>query len=175
MEIKYKNTIEDVEIFCNYFSEKFLKGSLYIEKFLLVAIPFFSGIYYSNVENTSLYFFTNSVVMTIIVIYMIFKLEPKFKRNVAKKQAIKMFNKNKYFSNEKTLSIDNESIIVKYDNDSLEIKLNKGIVLDVLDKYIIIIATRKIGYERNLIIPINVFNSEEEKNEFIEKIESIIL
>jgi hypothetical protein len=53
--------------------------------------------------------------------------------------------------------------------------LNKGIVLDVLDKYIIIIATRKIGYERNLIIPINVFNSEEEKNEFIEKIESIIL
>ena len=36
-----------------------------------------------------------------------------------------MFNKNKYFSNEKTLSIDNESIIVKYDNDSLEIKLNK--------------------------------------------------
>ena len=32
MEIKYKNTIEDVEIFCNYFSEKFLKGSLYIER-----------------------------------------------------------------------------------------------------------------------------------------------
>jgi hypothetical protein len=174
MEIKYKNTVEDVEFLLSYYSSNFLKNYFYPLYVISIIIPFFSGIYYSYRRNNILYFFTNSVVMTIMAPYILIKLEPKFRKNIIKRQTIKLFNSEKYFSTEKYLSIDNNLIIVKYDNTSLEIKLNKDIAFDVLEEYILIIVKKELGYKKKLIIPNKVFNSEEEKIKFIEKIKSKI-
>jgi len=170
MEIKYKNTVEDVEFLLNYFSLRFFKYYFYPLYFICIAILFSSGIYSSYKKNTILYFFTNSVALTIIVPYVLIKLEPRLKKYVIKRKAIKKFNSKKYFSIEKYLNIDNNLIAVTYDNTSLEIKLNKDIIIDVLEDYIIIISIKEIGYKKKLIIPTNVFKSEEEKEEFIKQL-----
>ena len=91
MEIKYKNTVEDVEFLLSYYSSKFLKYYFYPLYFISIVILFFSGIYYSYKRNNILYFFTYSVVMTIMVPYILIKLEPKFKKNIIKRQTIKLF------------------------------------------------------------------------------------
>lgn len=169
MEIKYKNSLEDIEFLLNYFSSKFIKGSK-IFKYIVISIPFFSGIYYSIIKNNILYFFTNSIVMNIIFIYIMVKLEPNLKKNICKKQANKMFNNEKYFSEEKVLIISDESIIIKCDEGRIEIKLNKSVLLDVFEDYILIISKKGVGYKNKLIIPSNAFKSELEKKDFIEKI-----
>ena len=87
MKIKYKNTIEDVEFLLNYISLKFFKYYFYPLYFICVVILFSSGIYYSYKENNILYFFTNSVVLTIMVPYILIKLEPRLKKNTIKRKA----------------------------------------------------------------------------------------
>ena len=170
MKIKYKNTVEDIEFLLYYFTSRFLKYYFYALYFICIVILFSSGIYYSYKRDTILYFFTNSVVLTIVVPYIQIELEPRYKKYVTKREAIKKFNSEKYFSIEKYLKIDNNLITVTYDNTSLEIELNKDIVIDVLEEYILIIAIREIGYKKKLIIPTNVFKSEEEKEEFIKQL-----
>lgn len=170
MEIKYKNTIEDIEFLLSYIQSKFLKYYSYPFYFIIIVFLFSSGLYYSYRRNNILYFFTHSVVMTIMVPYILIKLEPKFKKITIKRKSIKKFNSKKYFSTEKYLSIDNNLITVKYDNTSFEIKLNKDITFDELEEYILIIYIKYPGYKKQLIIPKKVFNSEEEKNEFIKKV-----
>lgn len=170
MKIKYKNTVEDIEFLLNYFISRFLKYYFYVLYFICIVILFSSGIYYSYKRNTIVYFFTNSVVLTLIVPYILIKLEPRSKRYIAKREAIKKFNNEKYFSIEKCLNIDNNLITITYDNTSLEIELNKDIVIDVLEEYILIISIKEIGYKKKLIIPNNVFKSKEEKDEFIKEL-----
>lgn len=170
MEIKYKNTVEDIEFLLNYFSSRFLKYYFYPLYFISIAILFSSGIYYSYKEETIVYFFTNSVVLTIIIPYVLIKLEPRLKKDIIKRKVIKNFNAGKYFSIEKYLNIDNNLITVTYDNTSLKIELNKDIVIDVLEDYILIISIKEIDYRKRLIIPNKVFNSEEEKEEFIKQL-----
>ena len=40
----------------------------------------------------------------------------------------------------------------------------------MFEEYILIIVRKELGYKKKLIIPNKVFNSEEEKNEFIKKV-----
>ncbi|MFU7517664.1 hypothetical protein [Clostridium sp. HCS.1] len=166
MEIKYKNTVEDIEFLLGYFTSRFLKPYFYLLYFICIVILFSSGIYSSYKKNTILYFFTNSVALTIIVPYVLIKSEPRYIKKVTQKEAIKKFNSEKYFSIEKYLNIDNNLITVTYESTSLELELNKNTIIDVLEEYILIIDIEEKGYKKKLIIPTNVFKNEE-KEEFI--------
>ena len=53
-------------------------------------------------------------------------------------------------------------------------KLNKHILLDTIEGYVTIIHLMKSGYKYKLIIPNNVFESEKEKETFINLIKEKI-
>ena len=53
-------------------------------------------------------------------------------------------------------------------------KLNKNTQIDIVGKYIMVLNAKESGYKSKLIIPINIFNSEDEKNIFIDKVIKLI-
>lgn len=164
MKIKYKNTIEDYEFFFKHFIYKYIHLTKF--KYFISSIAFISGIYYSIKSRTIVYFFTNSIIMTAIVVYLLKKMEPSYINKLSHNLALKNFKKYKELSEEKSLSIKNKSIIISYKYSIFEMKLNKYTKLDIVDKYIMILNIRESGYKSKLIIPINVF-MDEEKEEFI--------
>ncbi|WP_195263463.1 hypothetical protein [Clostridium sp. 1001275B_160808_H3] len=172
MEIKYSNKIEDYEVFFKHFAYKYIHFTRI--KYFISSIAFISGIYYSIELKNIMYFFTNSIVMTLIVFYLLKIMEPNYINKLSKKLALKNFKKYENIANEKTLIIDNKLVIINYKNSTFKMKLNKDTKLDIIDKYIMILNVLESGYKSKLIIPINVFNSEEEKNKFINYIKEMI-
>ena len=64
MEIKYRNTIKDIEFLIKHMQYK-LGFTKY--KYFICSISVISGIYYSIKLKNLIYFFTNTVIMTLIV------------------------------------------------------------------------------------------------------------
>ena len=172
MEIKYKNTIEDYEFFFEYFAYKYVRFTRI--KYFISFIAFITGIYYSIELKSIRPFFTNSVIMTLIVFYVLKKMEPSYIKRLSKKLALKNVKKYEDIIAEKSIDISNESIIIYYKNSNFEMKLNKNTQLDIVGKYIMVLNAKESGYKSKLIIPINIFNSEDEKNIFIDKVIKLI-
>ena len=171
MEIKYRNTIEDIEFLIKHMQYK-LGFTKY--KYFVCLISVISGIYYSIKLKNLIYFFTNTVIMTLIVFVWLKKTENKDIERISKKLAIKKCKKDKYFISEKKLIIDNKSIFIYCNKNNFEIKLDKFVELYVVDKYILILPKKSSGYKKKIIIPIKAFKNEEEINIFIEKVRTII-
>ncbi|GAA0756205.1 hypothetical protein [Clostridium sartagoforme] len=172
MDIRYRNEIEDYVFFSKYFVYKYAHFDKI--KYFISSIAFISGIYYSIELDTIIYFFTNSIAMTSIVFYLLRKIEPNYINKICNKIVLKNFNKYKDMASEKTLSISDESITINYEESIFKMKLNEDIKFDVIDKYITIFNIKDSGYKNKIIIPINIFKSEDDKNKFIKDIEKKI-
>lgn len=172
MKIEYNNSIEDVEFlikFCN------LKMGFTKYKYFISSIGVISGIYYSITLKTPLYIVTNTIIMTLVVFYWMKSTEENDLKRISRRSARKYCNKDKYFTAEKTLIIDKDLLIINYLNDRKEINLNNPFTgLYVVDNYVIIVPKNLHGYKNKIIIPNNVFESEEEKNNFANDIKKII-
>lgn len=173
MEIKYKNSIEDIEFLIKYWN---LKMGFTKYKYVVSSIAIISGIYYSVKLKTSVYFITNTIIMTTIVFCLLKRTEENTINRISRRDARKYCRRDKYFTAEKTLTIDKDLLIIKCLNDRIEINLsNQFIGVYIVGNYIIIVPKSLYSYKSKIIIPNDAFKSEEEKNNFTNEIKSIIL
>lgn len=172
MKIEYKNSIEDIEFLIRFWN---LKMGFTKYKYFISSIGVISGIYYSITLKTPLYIVTNTIIMTLVVFYWMKNTEENDLKRISRRAARKCCNKDKYFTAEKTLIIDKDLLIINYLNDRKEINLSNPFTgLYVVDNYVIITPKNLYGYKNKIIIPNNAFESEEEKNNFINDIKNII-
>lgn len=172
MKIEYKNSIEDIEFLIKFWN---LKMGFTKYKYFISSIGVISGIYYSITLKTPLYIITNTIIMTLVVFYWMKNTEENDLKRISRRAARKCCNKDEYFTAEKTLIIDKDLLIINYLNDRKEINLNNPFTgLYVVDNYVIIIPKNLHGYKNKIIIPNSAFESEEEKNNFINDIKNII-
>ncbi|MGG7057889.1 hypothetical protein ACQPUY_07310 [Clostridium nigeriense] len=173
MEIEYKNSIGDIEFLIKYWN---LKLGFTKYKYVISSIGIISGIYYSITLKTPLYIFTNTIIMTGIVFFFLKKREIYYLNRISKRDARKYCRKDEYFTAEKTLTLDKDSLIINCINDRIEINLNNPFIgVYVVDNYVIIVPKSLYSYKSKIIIPNNAFKSEDEKNNFINYIKNKIL
>ena len=171
MEIKYINTVEDIEFLIKYMQYK-MGFTKY--KYIVCSISVASGIYYSIKLQDLFYFFTSTIIITSVLFFWLKKTEDKDISRISKNRALKKCRKDKYFTSEKTLILKDKKLLIYCNDDELEIKLDRYVELKVIDKYILIVSTRWLSYKKKIIIPSNKFETEEQMSEFIEIIKSMI-
>ena len=167
MEIKYINTVEDIEFLIKYMQYK-MGFTKY--KYIVCSISVASGIYYSIKLQDLFYFFTSTIIITSVLFFWLKKTEDKDISRISKNLAIKKCRKDKYFTSEKTLIVKDKKILIYCNENEIEIKLEKYVEVKVIDKYILIISMKSPGYKKKLIIPNNIFGNQKEMSKFINEI-----
>ena len=167
MKIKYINTVEDIEFLIKYMQYK-MGFTRY--KYIVCSISVVSGIYYSIKLQDLFYFFTSTIIITSALFFWLKKTEDKDISRISKNRALKKCREDKYFTSEKTLIVKDKKILIYCNEDEIEIKLERGVEVKVIDKYILIISMKSPGYKKKLIIPNNIFRNQEEMSKFINEI-----
>lgn len=99
-------------------------------------------------------------------------------RKKLKQRSYKYYKDKQLFSAEKLIEVKNGYIEVTYNDNKLNIPLNKNIFVDQFKGYIIISSVfmkNKIKKVYPLIIPINIFENERDKENLLRNIEKKIL
>ena len=167
MEIKYINTVEDIEFLIKYMQYK-MGFTKY--KYIVCSISVASGIYYSIKLQDLFYFFTSTIIITSVLFFWLKKTEDKDISRISKNRALKKCRTDKYFTSEKTLIVKDKKILIYCNENEIEIKLEKYVEVKVIDKYILIISMKSPGYKKKLIIPNNIFGNQKEMSKFINEI-----
>ena len=185
MNFKLKNTINDVEILVEYTHINMFGLKIYYSFMSMIAILtptiICSYFFINDVMYSDNYFLTKIIslviiivfviILTLIIKYIFLNLLPKLIRKRYKKFASDVYKKsNIFFSAEKIIIIKDEYIEVSYNEKKLNIKLGVNTFVDEFKGYIIIseiFMKNKIKKVYPLVIPITIFESQEEKEEFI--------
>ncbi|MBE6053918.1 MAG: hypothetical protein E7212_08400 [Clostridium sartagoforme] len=177
MEIRFKNVLGDLEIFTSYIplKVKWVYNLFWIIKPASILIPVTFGVYNSIVESNIKYFFIQSIIETIILWYLVFKIEPKFRKNFLKKFAKYLFNNDKFYKQEKILKLSNNGVNIKVNNKYINIKFNKNTIVDEYKNHILIFSKFPMNLKYKIIIPVSIFENEIKKREFINELKSRII
>jgi hypothetical protein len=183
MDIKFKNSIQDVEALLEYNYLKSAWWKIYYMLLSLIGIltPITVIIYtiksdpefYLNIFILSFYILM-TIVFTLFTIYLFFKFLPKLIIKRLKKIAYKQYKNKQIFSAEKIIELKDTYIEVTYNNNKLHIPLSKNSLIDEFKGNIFISSIfmkNKITKVYPVIIPITIFESNEIKEEFIKSIE----
>ncbi|MCR1950650.1 hypothetical protein NSB31_29715 [Bacillus cereus] len=184
MNIKFKNNIEDIEKLLEY---NYLKSFWWKKYYMFLSViailtPSIVIIYtirsdpkfYLNIFILSFYALI-IIALTLFIIYLFLKILPKLMMKRLKNIAHKYYKKKQLFSAEKIILLKDEYIEVKYNEKNLNINLDKNIFVDQFKGYIIISSVfmkNKIKKVYPLVIPITIFESEQDKEIFITNIEN---
>lgn len=169
MEVRFRNTLDDLEVFTEYLPLKvrWLSNGFWMLKPLSILIPVTMGIYNSIVESDIKYFVLQSIIDTIILWWLIFKIEPKFRKKFLKNFARRLFNNEEFFRKEKTIKLSNNGVNINIDNKDINMKFNKNIIVDEYKGRILIFSKIPMNLKDKIIIPTSIFENEIKKNEFI--------
>lgn len=183
MILKFKNDKEDVEALLEYTYLYLIWWKIYNITLSVIGIvtPAIIVINVIRTDSNFLnYIFISSIfilfmiVLTFFAVYLFFNIMPKLIIKRLKKLSYKYYRDKELFSSEKIIVLKDRCIEVTYNDKSLNIPLNKNILIDQFKGYIIISSVfmnNKIKKIYPLVIPFNIFESKENKEEFIKEIE----
>ena len=131
------------------------------------------------IDNHNSYSYISMTIIFIVItpriiflsIYLHFYIIPKLIVNRFKNDATKIYRNNEqFFSSEKIITIKDKCIEVDYNNKKLNIEIRRSIFVGEFKGYIIItdiFMKNKVRKIYPLVIPINIFESEEDKKNFM--------
>jgi hypothetical protein len=175
MTMKFKNTVEDIEIWMEYRVFEIISFRIFKFVIYLIAIlhPIFLMIKSLNKDNyiypriiSLSIIILGTIIELIITIYILFSLLPKWIRYVLKKESNKLFKKKKIFHCEKEVIIEEKGIKVICANKEYKIMLKKNTRFNEYKEHIFItevIMKNKPIKIYPIIIPVEIFNKEKIK------------
>jgi hypothetical protein len=166
MEVKVKLTEQDVIDFNLHHlkTSPTLKKSILIQRLIgPICFTLFIGIGY-RVSTLPLWYLSSMFIIASILWYKFYpkRIEKKFKKQVNK---IIEEGTNKDIFAESTIIIDEEKIVKSSEYTDNTIKWDAIEKIDICDKHIFIYNSSISA----IIIPLSIFNSQDEQNEFINK------
>lgn len=169
MEVRFRNTLDDLEVFTDYLplKVKWLNNLFWMLKPLSILIPVTMGIYNSIVESDIKYFVIQSIIQSIFLWWLFFKIEPKFRKKFLKNFARSLFKNDDFFRKEKVVKVSNDGVNIKVGNKDINMKFNKNIIVDEYKGRILIFSKIPMNLKNKIIIPTSIFENEIKKNEFI--------
>lgn len=177
MEVRFRNTLDDLEVFTSYLplKVKWLNNLFWMLKPLSILIPVTMGIYNSIVESDIKYFVIQSIIQSIFLWWLFFKIEPKFRKKFLKNFARRLFNNDDFFRKEKVVKLSNNGINIKVGNKDINMKFNKSIIVDEYEGRILVFSKIPMNLKNKIIIPISIFENEIKKNEFIYELKARVI
>lgn len=166
MEVKYKNTVEDL-IELNFYlnmklKDRRLKNYFFKYGYILIILPAF--IWYFNYNYENLYIFSIFAIilsilwLTFVPIIIKFELKHKLEKN---------YITNEYLYSKRVLKIKNNKIVMFKNDNKSELSFQNI-------SNVIIYKKRILIFEQNFnifaIVPIKSFSNDFEKNKFLNEI-----